>query len=87
MVTLFSGALMVSVGGRLFIDSFSEGIPMLVVTGMIFFIGQSITRFEDFPTMSHRVAQMDAWLTQKKVLFTQSHKVMKGKPRFDVPGT
>lgn len=70
--TLCIGALLVSVAGRMFIDGGLVGVPIIVL-GVLFLMGQSITRFEDFPKGQQGITQLETWLLNKRNLLRRAN--------------
>ncbi len=71
MGTLCIGTLLVSVAGRMFIDGGLVGVPIII--GVLFLMGQSITRFEDFPKGQQGIAQLETWLLNKRNLLRRAN--------------
>ena len=70
--TLCLGAFLVATGGRLFVDGFLISVPIVVFAIVVFVIGQSITRFEDFPNGQQGLKYLEARLFKKDDLMPQS---------------
>jgi hypothetical protein len=66
--SLAVGALFVSMGGRMLIEGDVLALPVVILAGLLFLMGQSITRFEDFPNGRQNLNQIEAWLVEKHVL-------------------
>jgi len=73
-VSLYIGALLVSTGGRMLIDGFVAGIPFIILALILFIIGQSITRYEDFPNGGQRIISLESWLAQKEIFLRKPTK-------------